>query len=76
MEQNNNMTIQQAKDFLRARGYCISNLWHIDDVKNNYVCTDKEAYRILDLALNNEWLVEKTYEAISGEAGELEEIED
>lgn len=42
------MTIESAKQFLKENGYYVDNLWHIDDVKIHFKCTDEEAYDVLD----------------------------
>ena len=36
------MTEEQAKEVLRAKGYFVDNLWHVDDVKLRWNCTDDE----------------------------------
>ncbi len=39
--------IEQARQVLEDAGYQVTNLWHIDDIKDNYDCTDEEAMEIL-----------------------------
>ena len=60
------MEVNEAKEFLKSKGYYVDNLWHIEDVKdirpNNL--TDKQAYEILDKAMNNEYLMNETWETI------------
>lgn len=41
------ISIEQAKETLKNAGYFVDNLWHIDDVKVRFKCTDKEAYELL-----------------------------
>ena len=60
------MKVNEAKEFLKSKGYYVDNLWHIEDVKdirpNNL--TDEQAYEILDKAMNNEYLMNETWETI------------
>ena len=60
------MEVNEAKEFLKSKGYYVDNLWHIEDVKdirpNNL--TDEQAYEILDKAMNNEYLMNETWETI------------
>ena len=50
------MEVNEAKEFLKSKGYYVDNLWHIEDVKdirpNNL--TDKQAYdKIFDVIKTN-----------------------
>ena len=56
--------IQEAKGLLKKEGYYIDNLWHIDDVKQNYDCTDNDAYKILDQSIAGEYTQEQIFIAI------------
>ena len=60
------MKVNEAKEFLKSKGFYVDNLWHIEDVKdirpNNL--TDEQAYEILDKAMNNEYLMNETWETI------------
>lgn len=59
------MNIEQAKEVLKAQGYFIDNLWHVDDVKLRYNCDDNEqAQDILYKALTNEYTLEQIWFAI------------
>lgn len=62
------ITIEQAMAFLKEQGYCVDNLWHIDDVKANFECTDDEAHRILSEVLRSEWHISDTFEMINDSA--------
>jgi hypothetical protein len=64
--------IEKAKKVLEDAGYQVSNLWHIDDVKQNYDCTDEEAMQVLIEALDNEATIEQIFYAIDFQAEELE----
>lgn len=65
-----NLTVEQAREFLESQGYYVKNLWHINDVKDRFECTDEEAQEVLDTALQNEWIVEKICLTIKDEAKE------
>lgn len=58
------MTVEEARELLRANGFYTDNLWHINDVKDNYKCTDEEAQSILDDTLTNEWIMEQIHATI------------
>jgi hypothetical protein len=64
--------IAKAKEVLRKHGYYTDNLWNIEDVQTNYVCSDEEAYEILDEALNNEATMEQIWLVINMCAEEAE----
>ena len=34
------------RDELASRGFYTNNLWHVDDVKQNYECSDEDAQEI------------------------------
>jgi hypothetical protein len=67
MKNKNNMSkkIENAKKVLKDAGYYVDNLWHINDVKQNYKVSDDEAYKILDVALTSDWITERTFEMIN-----------
>jgi hypothetical protein len=58
------MTVEEAKDFLRSKGYYAECLWTTWDVKNMYKCAEEEALDILDKACNSEDVTERIYETI------------
>lgn len=60
------MTTQEAKDFLRRKGYFVDNLWHVTDVQNKFNCTDEEAQNILYWSLGNDHVIEQINESIWG----------
>lgn len=49
LKEEEELTIEKAKKFLRDNGYYTDTLWHIDDVKSVFDCDDHDAYEILDL---------------------------
>lgn len=53
-----------ARALLRKKGYFVENLWHIDDVKQNWDCSDEVAMDILEDALLNEATMEQIFLAI------------
>lgn len=38
---------------LKDRGYFVDNLWHIDDVKFRFECTDEQAMEVLDTVFSD-----------------------
>jgi hypothetical protein len=59
------MLIAQAKFTLKQAGYFVDNLWHVDDVKIRYNCSDDDqAQDILDSALTNDATMEQVWFAI------------
>jgi hypothetical protein len=75
------MNVQEAKEVLKANGYFVDNLWHVDDVKLRHKCSDDElAQHILDKALTNDATMEQIWFALdmvaSDEGLEPTEIED
>lgn len=64
MTQKQFKKIEQAKETLKAVGYFVDNLWHIEDVKINYDCTDEQAQDILLDTLTNEAVMERIWQSI------------
>jgi hypothetical protein len=64
--------IEQAKKLLAENGYYIGNLWSVTDVKENFKCTDEEAYEVLDCALQNDATKAQIWFSIDLHARELE----
>jgi hypothetical protein len=63
--------INDAKEVLRQAGYYMDNLWHIEDVRMNYECTDKQAMNVLESVLTDEYIMEMINVSISSQAKEL-----
>lgn len=57
----NKLTIDLAKRLLKDYGYYVDNLWHIDDVKQNYNVSDDEAYDILNEAMQSSYIMENIF---------------
>lgn len=47
--------IDEALQVLRDAGYYVDNLWHVDDVKNRFDCSNEIAQKILNDAVSNEY---------------------
>jgi hypothetical protein len=59
------MSVEQAKEVLKANGYFVDNLWHVDDVKLRYNCDDDEvAQDVLNRALTNDATMEQVWFAL------------
>lgn len=69
--QNDSMSARNteySKQQLARQGYVLSNLWHIDDVLQNYEdLTVEQAEEVLENALNNERVMERIFEQIDYE---------
>jgi hypothetical protein len=63
--------VENAKAVLKAAGYFVDNLWHVNDVKGKYICTDEEAQQVLSDALTNETTFSQIWFNIHYEAGEI-----
>ena len=62
------MTIEEAKIFLEEQGYYTECLWSISDVQLGYECSDEEALKILDKAINSESTFDQIWFNIECEA--------
>lgn len=59
------ISVEQAKKVLRDNGYFVDNLWHVDDVKLRWKCTDDEvAQDVLESALTNDATMEQIWFAL------------
>jgi len=67
------MNVEEAKAVLKANGYFVDNLWHVEDVKSKFNCTDDEAQYILERSLTNEATMEQIWFSID-EFGEMENL--
>lgn len=52
-------SVEEAKQTLTNDGYYIGSLWHLEDVKSKFECTDDEAFDILSQCVDNEWIIEQ-----------------
>lgn len=69
------MTVEQAKQFLKEQGFFTDNLWHVDDVKGLFECTDEQAQGILYKSLTNEATMEQIQFSIR-EFASIEKLEE
>jgi len=67
---SNHQEIEKARTLLKENGYQVYNLWHIDDVKSKFECTDDEAHGVLINALQNYATMEQIWFAIDFHAEE------
>ena len=58
------VTVEQARQVLKEAGYAVANLWHIDDVKSRFECSDKDALALMNEVLENDATIEHINEAI------------
>ena len=49
------------RDELASRGFYTNNLWHVDDIKQNYECSDEDAQEILDKTMQSEWITQQIF---------------
>jgi hypothetical protein len=63
--------IEKAKELLQANGYYVGGLWHINDVKDHWECTDCEAELILAKAIVSERTFDEIWFAINYTAEHL-----
>ena len=58
--------IDNAKKYLESEGYFTANLWHTDDVSQNYEVDSStdEAMSIIEVAMTSNWMISQIFEAI------------
>ena len=56
--------VSKAREILEKNGYQVYNLWHIDDVKCKFECTDDQAHDVLIGALQSDATMTQIWEAI------------
>ena len=56
--------IDNAKAVLKAAGYFVDNLWHVEDVQAKFDCSPIDAMSVLNRALTNEATMEQIWLAI------------
>ena len=54
-----NLTDQQLKNELQERGYHTRTLWNVEDVKNRFECSDKQALSVLDYVFSSEYIMDE-----------------
>jgi hypothetical protein len=58
------LKINEAKELLKSAGYYTDNLWSVEDVMNNFSCTEEQAQKVLDKALSLESVMDEIWFAI------------
>ena len=59
---SNEKKIQNAKNILKDNGYYCDNLWHVDDITQNYPkYNSKDALEVLDDVMTSEYITETIY---------------
>lgn len=69
--QNQLKHTDHAKALLKKKGYFVDNLWHVNDVLDNYNCTEEDAQEVLEMALTNGGTMEQIHIAIEYACEEL-----
>jgi hypothetical protein len=65
------MKVEQAKQVLKNNGYNICNLWHVQDIKKNYICSERTAQNILNKSLTSEYIIEDIFKEIDAHCENL-----
>ena len=55
---------EQLRNELASRGWQTQHLWHMDDVLQNYKCSDAEAMDVIERALNLDGVREYIFDII------------
>ena len=63
--------IDNAKAVLKAAGYFVDNLWHVEDVQAKFDCSPIDAMSVLNRALTNEATFSQVWFALYFHAEEL-----
>jgi len=58
------LDIEEAKKTLMEAGYFVDNLWCVQDVQENYNCTEEEAQEVLSKSLTNDGTYEQIWTSI------------
>ena len=64
MEEFRLSKIDTAKKYLESQGYFTANLWHTDDVCQNYKVNQDQALDIIEDAMTSEITISGIFEAI------------
>jgi len=59
---------ENLRQELELRGWYTQNLWHVDDVMQNYDCTSEDAMRVLDFVLTSDHVTEEVFRDIDDQA--------
>lgn len=64
--------VKVARELLRKKGFFVDNLWCVEDVMEDYECTEEQAQRVLDMALTNDSTMQHIWMAIADACDTLE----
>ena len=56
--------IDNAKKYLESQGFFTANLWHTDDVCQNYNVNQDEALDLIEDAMTSDWMISNIFETI------------
>jgi len=59
---------EDLRQELELRGWYTQNLWHVDDVMQNYDCASEDAMRVLDFVLTSDHVTEEVFRGIDDQA--------
>jgi hypothetical protein len=57
---------------LHDAGYLTNNLWHIDDVMDNFECTEEQAMEVLNKVMTSSYVINAVFELINDECAARE----
>jgi len=75
LEETNKERKPNARDLmkqLQLQGWQSCAMWHVDNVRQNYECTQEQAMKVLENVLESERIQEEIYNAIDDEAEHME----
>lgn len=52
------------REHLKEDGYFVDNLWHLNDVRGRFECTNDQAYKVLSKVLESDYIMMSIHEAI------------
>lgn len=55
---------QDLRAELELRGYYTNNLWHVEDVMQNYKLSFTQSQDVLDAVMTSEWVTSQVFEMI------------
>ncbi len=64
MKDLKDISSEDLRQELQLRGYYTKNLWHVDDVMQNYNCTSENALEILDDVMQGEYVTSMVFDCI------------
>lgn len=55
------MKVEEARQVLKDAGFQVANLWSLQDVMDNYECSEEEAMNLLEQTLTNDHVIESIW---------------